>query len=94
MSSIVPSVEGQTIPSVQEQTIPSEITPTELQTNMTEAAIGTTRASIASVADLRTVSPQLYKAIMMGIAMNVRSQQEASNRRIKEILDEAKRDQR
>ncbi len=39
---------------------------------------------IGSIKDLQEKAPQLYQALVMGIAMQIRGQQEAAMRRFKE----------
>lgn len=82
MSAVTP-VPGQTQPV----DAPQEVS----QTAVTQAATDTTRIVIATVADLKTASPALYKAIIMGIATRLKHQEDASQLRIKEILAEARR---
>jgi len=48
-------------------------------------------SSLSSVEDLRTIAPPLYKAIMESIAMELRRQQEAFQRRFKQALREGNR---
>lgn len=85
MSEAIPPINGQITEAMTEV---QPITPEQV----TKASTVTAQTAIATVADLRTASPKLWKAITMGLAMQIRNQQEASNRRIKEIMQRAARD--
>lgn len=76
------------IQPVMSQPQPTEITPEITTTSVTEAATGTAQIAIASMSDLKTASPALFKAITTGIMMRIKHQMDASQQRIKEILSE------
>lgn len=46
--------------------------------------------TVSSMEDLKQKAPDLYKAIMMGIAMRIRAEQEHANDRIKKVLRESR----
>lgn len=61
-------------------------------TTPTAANTQTVAGTIGSMADLKNESPQVYNAMMQGIAMNICNEMDRHQKELKRIQQEARRD--